>query len=79
MYFLNTLLLSFLVAKMKYLYQVLSLPRTTLLNLLKSTGTCFNLSTSILSTSVFVQAKFGFSAKLEVLIPVASVKSAFVA
>ena len=30
---------------------------TTLLNLAKSTGTVFNLSTSILSTSVFNAAK----------------------
>ena len=52
---------------------------TALLNLLKSTGTVFNLSTSILSTSVFKLAKFDSSAKLEVSIPVASFKSAFVA
>ena len=37
---------------------------TTLLNLAKSTGTVFNLSSSILSTSVFKLAKFDFSAKL---------------
>ena len=37
---------------------------TTLLNLARSTGTVFNLSVSILSTSVFKLAKFDFSAKL---------------
>ena len=44
---------------------------TTLLSLLKSAGTAFNLSTSILSTSPFKLAKSDFSAKLEVSIPVA--------
>ena len=38
---------------------------TTSLSLLKSTGTVFNLSTSILFTSVFKLAKFDFSAKLK--------------
>ena len=37
---------------------------TTLLNLARSTGTVFNLSASILSTSVFKLGKFDFSAKL---------------
>ena len=35
-------------------------------SLLKSTGTCTNLSISNLSTSVFKLAKFAFNAKLEV-------------
>ena len=39
---------------------------TTLLNLLKSTGTVANLSISNLSTSVFKLAKFVFNAKFEV-------------
>ena len=39
---------------------------TTLINLLKPTGTGTNLSISNLSTSVFRLAKFVFSAKLEV-------------
>ena len=39
---------------------------TTLLSLLKSTGTGINLSISNLSTSVFKLAKFDFSTKLEV-------------
>ena len=51
---------------------------TTLLNLLKSTGTVFNFSISILSTSAFKLAKFGFSSILEVSIPVAFFKSDFV-
>ena len=37
---------------------------TTLLNLARSTGTVFNLSTSILSTSVFKLARFFFDAEL---------------
>ena len=37
---------------------------TTLLNLAKSTVTVFNLSASILSSSVFKLAKFDFNAKL---------------
>ena len=37
---------------------------TTLLNLVRSIGTVFNLSASILSTSVFKLAEFDFSAKL---------------
>ena len=45
---------------------------TTSLSLLKSTETGANLSLSSLSTLVFKLAKFGFSAKLEVSIPVAS-------
>ena len=49
---------------------------TILLNLLKSTGVVFNFSVSILSTSAFKFAKFGFSANLEVSIPVAFFKSA---
>ena len=52
---------------------------TTLLSLFKSTGTVFNLSTSILSSSAFKLAKFDFSANLDVSIPVAFLKSVFVA
>ena len=37
---------------------------TTLINLAKSTGTVFNLPTSILPTSVFRLARFVFDAKL---------------
>ena len=37
---------------------------TAILNLVKSVGTVFNLSTSILSTSFFKAAKFVFDAKL---------------
>ena len=50
----------------------------TLLSLLKSIETVFNFSTSILSISAFKVAKFDFSANLEVPIPVAFFKSAFV-
>ena len=50
-----------------------------MLSLLKSTGTVFNLSTSILSTSAFKLAKSDFAANLEVSTPVAFFKSAFVA
>ena len=52
---------------------------TMLLSLLKSPGTLFSLSVSILSTSVFNLAKSAFAAKLDVLAPVAPFKSAFVA
>ena len=52
---------------------------TTRPNLLKSPGIFFNLSTFILSTSVYKLPKFDFSAKLEVSNPFASFKSAFVA
>ena len=48
---------------------------TTLLNLAKSTGTVFNLSTSILSTSVFKLARFVFDAKLLTSICVAFYRS----
>ena len=44
---------------------------TTLLSLLKSTGTVFNLSTSILSISAFRLAKSDFDAKLDLSTPVA--------
>ena len=50
-----------------------------LLSLLKSPGTLFSLSVSILSTSVFNLAKSAFAAKLDVSAPVAPFKSAFVA
>ena len=52
---------------------------TTLVNLLKSTGTVFSLSVSNLLTSVFKLAKFVFNAKLEVSILVIFLMSAFVA
>ena len=52
---------------------------TALLNLLKSTGTVFNLSTYKLSTLAFKFAKFDFSANFEVSIPVAFFQSALVA
>ena len=44
---------------------------TTLLRLLKSIGTVFNLSTSISSTSAFRIAKSDFDANLEVSAPAA--------
>ena len=50
-----------------------------LFKLLKSSGTVFNLSTSILPTSAFKLAKSDFAANLDVSIPVAFFKSAFVA
>ena len=50
-----------------------------MLSLLKPIETVFNFSTSILSISAFKVAKFDFSANLEVSIPVAFFKSAFVA
>ena len=43
---------------------------STLFNLLKSTGTVFNLSTSILSTFVFKLSKSDFTANLDVSTPV---------
>ena len=52
---------------------------STLLNLARSTGTVFNLSASILSTSVFKIAKFDFSAKLMTSTCHTFFKSAFVA
>ena len=52
---------------------------TTLLRLYKSTGTVFNLPSSILSTSAFNLAKFHFNARLDVSILVAPFKSVFVA
>ena len=51
---------------------------TTLLNLLKSTGTGANLSISSLSTSVFKLATFVFNAKLEVSMCVIFLMSSFV-
>ena len=45
---------------------------TTLFSLLKSTGTVFNLSTSILFTSAFKLDKSDFAANLDVSIPIAS-------
>ena len=51
---------------------------TTLLNLLKSTGTGANLSISSLSTSVFKLATFIFNAKLEVSMCVIFLMSSFV-
>ena len=50
-----------------------------LLSLLKSTGTVFNLSASILSTSAFKPAKSDFDAKLDVSAPIAFFKSVFIA
>ena len=52
---------------------------TTLLSLLKSAEIVFNLSTSILFTSVFKLTKSNFATNLEVSILVAFFKSAFVA
>ena len=52
---------------------------TTLFSLFKSIGAVFNLSISILSTSVFNLDKFDFNARLDVSIPVAFFKSVFVA
>ena len=48
---------------------------TTLLGLHKSTGTVFDLSTSILSTSAFNLGNFHFDARLDVSNPVAFLKS----
>ena len=53
-----------LVANLLHSVFLTTLFLTTLLNLARSTGTGFNLSASILSTSVFKLAKFDFSAKL---------------
>ena len=52
---------------------------TTLLNLLKSTGTVTNLSMSNLSTSVFKPAKFVFNANPEVSTCAIFLTSAFLA
>ena len=53
-----------LVANLLHSVFLTTLFLTTLLNLARSTGTGFNLSASILCTSVFKLAKFDFSAKL---------------
>ena len=52
---------------------------TTLLNLLKSTGTVFNLPATVLSIWTFKLDKVDFSANLEVSISVAFFKPDFVA
>ena len=52
---------------------------TTLLSLLKSTGTVYNLRTSIRSSSDFKLAKSDFAANLDVSIPVTFFNSVFVA
>ena len=52
---------------------------TTLLSLLKSVGTIFSLSASILSISAFNLGKFDFYAKLDTSTPVACFQSLFVA
>ena len=52
---------------------------TTLLSLLKSTGTDFHLSIYILSTSAFRIGKSDFAANLDVSTAVAIFNSAFVA
>ena len=52
---------------------------TKLLNLARSTGTVFHLSTFILSTSVFKLARFVFDAKLLTSACVTFSKSVFVA
>ena len=52
---------------------------TTLLNLLKSIGTVFNLFVSVESTSAFRLARPDFAANLDVSTPVAFFKSNFVA
>ena len=57
-------MLSTLVTNLLYSVFLTTSFLTTLLNLARSTGTVFNLSASILSSSVFKLAKFDFSAKL---------------
>ena len=52
---------------------------TSLLSLLKSTRTVFNLSMSILSVSAFKLAKSDFDAKLDVSTTAVLLKSVFVA
>ena len=52
---------------------------TLLFKLLKLVGTIFNLLISNLSTSVFKLTRSDFDANLDVLIPVAFLKSDFVA
>ena len=51
---------------------------TTSLSSLNSSGTVFDLSISILSTSAFNLTKFNFNARLDVSISVAFLKFAFV-
>ena len=53
-----------LVTSLLYSVFLKTLFLTTSLNLARSTGTVFNLSASISSTSVFKLAKFDFSAKM---------------
>ena len=57
-------MLSTLVTNLLHLVFLTTTFLTALLNLARSTGTVFNFSASILSTSVFRLAKFDFSAKL---------------
>ena len=68
----------FLATNLSYAVFLTTSLCTTLLNLIKSTGTLLNLSISILSTSVFNLARLDFIARLEVSTPVAPFKSAFV-
>ena len=71
-------ILSTFVTNLLYSVFLITSFLTTLLNLAKSTGTVFNLSASILSTSVFKLAKFYFSAKLLTSTCDTFFKSAFV-
>ena len=67
------------VTNLLYTIFLTTLLFTTLLSLLKSTGTIFKLSRSILSTSAFKLTKSNFAANLKVSVAFAFFKSAFVA
>ena len=64
---------------MYYKYSLLTISLfTALLSFLKSTGTVFNLSTSIFSVSTFKLDRSDFDANLDVSTPVAFLKYVFV-
>ena len=73
-----SVLFTFVTYDLSYAKFLTTLLLTTLLSLLKSTGTVFNLTISILSASTFNLAKFDFNARLDVSVPVAFFKSVFV-
>ena len=68
-------LILFIATNLSHTVFLTKLLFTTLLNLLKSTGTVFNLVTSILSTSAFKLAKSDFASNLDVITPVSFFKS----
>ena len=68
-------LILFIATNLSHTVFLTKLLFTTLLNLLKSTGTVFNLVTSILSASAFKLAKSDFASNLDVITPVSFFES----